>query len=516
MPGWVNPGHRYAPSNGTFSIRRQLVLLLLVATLVRLGFGAALGLGVDESYMVASGRTLSLGYFDHPPASWWLAWAASHLAGTQAPIVVRLPFIALFAVSTWLMFRLGAAVADERAGIWAAVLLNLSPVFGVTTGTWVLPDGPLDCALLGAALCLVRALPAPGRVAPLWWMGAGLCAGLALFAKYSAALTLAGAFAYLLTSRDHRRWLARPEPYLAVLLALLVFSPVIVWNATHHWASFAFQGERAEAGARFHPLGPLTVLGGEALFVLPWIWAPMMALFVAALRRGSGAWRSWLLACLAAPPILLFALVAAWSSQRVLFHWAAPGYLMLFPLLGEAAAIRLRQPGSPGALAVRHALAGTAAFVVLTVAVVATQVRFDWLHPVIARVARQDPDLEAIDWTSLRTDLAARGLLAPGTVVGVPDWRDAGKIGYALGPDVTVLCLNRDARQFGLADPPQRFIGQDVLLLVPEHAERATRMLAPAFGGIDTLSPAPIRHAGRVLAEVAVLRGNRLREWPPP
>lgn len=485
------------------------MLLLVVATLVRLGFAAALGLGVDESYMVASGRTLSLGYFDHPPASWWLAWAASHLAGSEAPVVVRLPFIALFALSTWLMFRLGTAFAGERAGLWAAVLLNLSPVFGVTTGTWVLPDGPLDCALLGGALCLVHALPAQGRTALLWWAGAGLCAGLALFSKYSAALTLLGACVYLLSNREHRPWLTRPEPYLAALLAVLIFSPVIVWNATHHWASFAFQGERAAAGARFHPLGPLVVLGGEALFVLPWIWAPMMALLVAALRRGPSAWRSWLLACLAAPPIVLFALVAAWSSQRVLFHWAAPGYLMLFPLLGEAVATRLPHP------ALRRALRDTAAFVLIGVAVVATQVQFDWLHPVIARVARQDPELEAIDWTSLRADLAARGLLAAGTVVGVPDWRDAGKIAYALGPDVAVLCLNRDAREFGLANPPERFIGQDVLLLVPEHADRATQALAPVFDSIDALPPAPIRHAGRVLAEVAVLRGHRLRTWPP-
>ena len=132
----------------------------------------------------------------------------------------------------------------------------------------------------------------------------------------------------------------------------------------------------------------------------------------------------------------------------------------------------------------------------LAVAVVATQVRFDWLHPVIARVARQDPDLEAIDWTSLRAGLAARGLLAAGTVVGVPNWRDAGKIAYALGPDVTVLCLNRDARQFGLANPPERFIGQDVLLLVPEHAARAAQALAPVFDGIDALPPAPITTPG--------------------
>ena len=113
---------------------------------------AAIGLGIDESYMVAAGRTLRLGYFDHPPASWWLAAGSAHLFGSESGVVVRLPFILLFALSTWLMYRLGTALFGARAGLWAAVALNLAPVFGVTTGGWVLPDGPLTCALLGAAL----------------------------------------------------------------------------------------------------------------------------------------------------------------------------------------------------------------------------------------------------------------------------------------------------------------------------------------------------------------------------
>ena len=64
-------------------------------------------------------------------------------------------------------------------------------------------------------------------------------------------------------------------------------------------------------------------------------------------------------------------------------------------------------------------------------------------------------------------------------IVGVPDWRDAGKIAYALGPDVTTLCLNRDARQFGIAWPPARFIGADMLILAPEHGERVVAELGP-------------------------------------
>jgi 4-amino-4-deoxy-L-arabinose transferase-like glycosyltransferase len=490
--------------------RSPIVLLIAGTTLLRLAFAAATGLGMDESYMVTAGRVLSLGYFDHPPASWWLSWSAAHLFNTEAPWAVRLPFILLFALSQFLVWRITCLTANRRAGFWAVVALNLSPVFGLTTGTWVLPDGPLDAALLGAALCLLHALspdapPAANPKTTRWWAAAGICAGLALFAKYSAILTVGGAFLYLLTSRQHRRWLARPEPYLAAALALAVFSPVVIWNATHHWASFAFQGNRAE-GLRFRPLLPLQVLAGEALFVLPWIWVPMMLLFVNGVRRGAG-WSERLLVWLAAPPIVLFSVVSAWSSQRILYHWAAPGYLMLFPLLGDAIARHLDRPW------VRHLLAGSAALFLASMAVIATQLQFDWLGSRLAVVMRSDPTPEGLDWTSLHDTLQARGLLPQGTVVGALNWRDAGKIGRALGPDATMLCLSTDSRQFGFAHPVQDFTGQDVLLLVLDPAEHGIEEAKHWFRTTTMLPGAIITLHGRVLRTVTVIRGTGLQ--PP-
>ncbi|HEY0418485.1 MAG TPA: glycosyltransferase family 39 protein, partial [Acetobacteraceae bacterium] len=375
---------------------RALWLLVGGTAAIRLILGAMLGLGIDESYMVAAGRDLRLGYFDHPPISWWLSSGIAHLTGSEAALVVRLPFIALFAASTWLMARLGSRLFSREAGFWAAVAFNLAPVFTVSTGGWVLPDGPMVCALLAMALCLVHAMEHGGW---RWWIGAGTAAGLALLSKYSAGLVLAGGFAYLLTQPGHRRWLRRPQPWAAAGLALLMFSPVLLWNATHGWASFAFQGGRA-AAARFQPWGPLAALGGQALFLLPWLWAPMMLALAGALRRGPRHWRFWLLACLALGPILLFTLVALWS-RNVLFHWAAPGYLFLFPLLGRmAAAWRIAHP-----LALRRVLAGTAALLVGGLALVAVEVRWNLLP------LRGDPALQAVDWTPLRAELARRGLL---------------------------------------------------------------------------------------------------------
>ena len=81
---------------------------------------------------------------------------------------------------------------------------------------------------------------------------------------------------------------------------------------------------------------------------------------------------------------------------------------------------------------------------------------------------------------------------------------------------MTTLCLNRDARQFGIAWPPAHFIGADVLILAPEHGDRVAAELGSAFDGIETLPDASIRHAGRTLRTVAVFQARRLRVWPPP
>ena len=483
-----------------------IFLLVAGTTLLRLGFAATTGLGVDESYMVTAGRVLSLGYFDHPPASWWLSWAAAHLFGTETPVVVRLPFILLFAASQVLAWRIGCRTGGAQAGFWAAVALNLSPVFGVTTGSWVLPDGPLDAALLAAASCLLNALAArDGGRGLLWWSAAGLCAGSALLSKYSAVLTMGGALLYLLTAREHRCCFGKPGPYVAALLALTAFAPVLVWNGRHGWASFAFQADRA-VGMRFHSLAPLATLGGEALFVLPWIWLPMMLLLARAFSRGA-PWRHRLLAWLAAPPIAGFALVSLWSSQRVLFHWAAPGYLMLFPLLGEAIAARLDR------LWVRRAVGGTAALLLAALLVVASQIQFDWLGGRLAAVMRKDPTAEGLDWTSIRDDLSRRGLLSAETA-GAFSWREAGKIGYALGPEVRMLCLSRDARQFGFADPLTDNLGRDVLLLAVEPEARARQEAEPWFASVDVLAGTSIRLQGQVFGAVTVMRGHGLRIPP--
>ena len=489
---------------------RTVAALILGTFLARLVFAASLGLGVDESYMVAAGRKLQLSYFDHPPIAWWIAWGMAHLTGSESAFVVRLPFVALFALTTWLMYRVTSTLFDPHAGLWAAVVLNLAPVLGVTAGTWVLPDGPLFAALLGTLACLIAALGSDGRTAWGWWLAAGLCAGLALGSKYSAVLTLAGIVLFLATEPGSRRWLLQPHPYVAGGVALGVFLPVLMWNAEHGWVSLLFQGGRA--GGSLRPFGPLLAIGGQAAFLLPWIWLPLVWCGVVAARRGPSDRERWLLFCLAAPPILLFTVAALWSNA--LFHWAAPGYLMLLPLLGEAVA-RRRQAGR----LVRIWLAATAAFVIFGVVLVASEVRFNWLSALIADFPLgKNPNIDAVDWTSLQIELDSRGLLdKPGLVVAALKWHEAGKIDYALGGRIPVLCLCGDARQYGLITNPDNYAGADVLIAAPRRSfAQINGQFGSLFEAIEPIAPATITHAGRPLMTLPLFIGHRLRVRADP
>ena len=450
--------------------------LILGTAALRVAFAAATGLGIDESYMVVAGRgPLQLGYFDHPLLSWWMARLVADATGSEAAVLVRLPFIAIFAVSTWMMSKLAPT---PQAGLWAAVAFNLAPVFGVTAAAWVLPDGPLICALLGMALCLMRALPS--RVWH-WWIGAGLCAGLAMLSKYTAVLSIAGFGIYLLTDRTHRKWLLRPQPYAAAVIAAIVFLPAVIWNQQNNWASIAFQGGRASA-TRIQPLGPIVTLAGEALFLLPWIWAGLML----ALWRGlQGEWRAKLLCWIALPPIVLFAVVSLWSRQ-VLFHWAAPGYLMLFPLLGSWLAERQWAP--------RAALA-TAALVATVLIATAGEISFGWLP--------NNPLLQARTWSELRPALLKYNL-----PIAAASWSDTGKVGIGLGPNIPVFCLNVDARQFRFTTPPPT--SGDLVIVAPRQTlAQMQTYYAANFAAIEALPPVRVGNS-----EIAVFKGRGLIAWP--
>jgi 4-amino-4-deoxy-L-arabinose transferase-like glycosyltransferase len=496
-----------------------VVLLIVACTALRILVASGIGLEDDGVYSVVQARHPAFGYFDHPPMHYWLIWLTVKVTGSEAPLVLRLPFIALNAGCSWLIFRITALAFDRRAGFWAAALFNLAGIFTLAFSFFILPDGPLFFfALLAVRLLIPVLFGRPdSRTAMLHWLGAGAAAGAALLSKYSAVFLFVGVFSFLLTAPRQRKWLGRPAPWAAAMLAAVMFLPVLYWNSQHHWASFVFQGERAllfpvDMIHRFIHL--FENIGRQAFFLIPWLYVPMVYVLGRAIARGPGDERRWLFACLAAWPVVVFTAINL--VQGGLPHWTLSGWLFVFPLLGQE--IVTRKPGWYGH-ARRAAIATAVGLVVIAGALVIeaqTGVYGAFMSrefPALQQPIR-DPMLAFYLWDALPGMLRQRGLLDARVkfIAGI-DWHDSAKLDYELGHSYPVLCLGIDRRGYALRDATAFAGAAGLLIDVPNQFARAPQLDA-LFARRERLDDIVLMRDGRPAITLRVERVSGFRPQP--
>ncbi|HKD54646.1 MAG TPA: glycosyltransferase family 39 protein [Steroidobacteraceae bacterium] len=484
--------------------------IIATFTVMRLVLAATVGLGLDGDYTVGVAHDLDLSYYDHPPLQYWLVHLFLPLLGDGR--AMRLPFIALFAGSCWLLYCLTRRLFSAQAGVIAVLALNCAACFTFGVGALVMPDGPLIFAQLAAALALARGLfPGhdPPQTALRTWLHTGFWIGVAALSKYHALLFAAGVLLFLLTVPGRRRQLAQPWPWLGALLALAVASPVIAWNIQHDWISVGFQVGRA-AGTGLHPGYVLANIAAQALWLLPWIFVAMLVAAWQAWRAGPANERYWYCLCLAAPTIAVFTLVPLWGSIG-LPHWQMPGWLMLFPVFADWAVRCISAPRLR-----RWSVASTAAVMVFAVLIIA-HARTGFGRVLAPRLfASGDPTLQVFDWSQLPPALESRGLLQTGTFLITSNWIYAGKIDHALHDAVPIVIFGDNPKQFGVRYDPQTFLGRDAIVLEPvDSQQRIANDLRPYFESLEELAPLYLGRSGLREIHVRVFRAHRLRNPLP-
>jgi hypothetical protein len=508
-----------------FDPLRAVLILIIVSSLLRLILAWVLGLGVDESYVASVSRAFSLSYFDHPPIHFWLVRTAALLTGSEQPVILRLPFILLFAGTTWLMYSLTSRLFGERAGFYAALVLNLSAVFSLSTGGWVLPDGPLMFFMLAAVFVLVRIFSLnPARLPLTLWLAFGVLTGLGMLSKYHAVFLLAGLFLYLITSSGRRPLLFTPGPYIAVISALLVFSPVLIWNAQHEWVSFLFHGSRAVSKG-FSPGGTLANIAGQAVWLLPWIWLPLVWTLARNICAGPERYQpntlrdtSWLFCCLASGPIVLFTVATLWGAQG-LFHWQAPGYLLALPLLGRAIADK----AAVSRRLVSGWLKASAVTFLLLITILASHTATGWLCDSMPEAFTQgDPTLESLDWRDLAPALQEQGYLSPAVndslFIVARNWIEAGKIDYALGGALPVVVLSDDPHHYPFIHSLSDLKGKNALIIGRASGMTdAETVLRPYFDSLVRMESITIQRQQRPEFMLTVYQAKNFHgDYPLP
>lgn len=420
--------------------------VLALLTVLRLVVAGASPLSPDEAYYWTWSHALAPGYLDHPPMTALWIRAGTLIFGDTAfgarllsPLAAGLGTLLLAAACTDLLE--GPSELRRRRALVAAVLLNATLLLGVGAVT-ITPDTPL-LFFWTAALAALGRLIATRR--GIWWLAAGAAIGLAIDSKYTAMLPGGGLALWLAATREGRLWLCTPWPWSAALIALLLFTPVLAWNASHGWTSFLKQGGR---GGDWHPLNAGRYLGellaGQAGLATPFIFV----LFVRGMARIgrhplSGPPGHSLLVFVTLPAVLVFVQHAL--GDRVQANW--PG--LLYPACAIAAASLDRR------------WKGAAASGLLLTALVYAQ---SVAAPVPLPRALDITLVRLAGWQALATEVAARAAADTDTdgMIMADEYGLAGELAFAL-PGHAVLAAEPRWRLFALPHPD--LAGRTVLLL---------------------------------------------------
>lgn len=406
-------------------------VVLGLATVLRAIVAGWTPLSPDEAYYWVWSRALAPGYLDHPPmVALWIR-AGTALLGDDA-LGVRLLAPVSAAIGTLFLtmaardLGYGDGPATGRM-VRAGVLLNATLALGIGAVTMT-PDTPLLFFVTVALWALGRLL-ATGRGE--WWLVLGMALGLACDSKYTAVLPGGGLILWGVCSRSGRAWLRTPWPWCGAVLAVVLFLPVIGWNAAHHWASFVRQGGRAGDWRPARAVQFLSELvGGQVGLMTPLI----------ALAFGCGIWRAWrragrdplatVLLFWIVPPALVFGQHAL--GDRVQANWP----VLLYPALAILAAAPVW----------RLWRAGAALGCVLTLLVyVQSSLAPVALSPHLDITLRQ-----MAGWQGLAR--AVDDLVAPGEIVAADEYGLASELALAL-PGRTVIGIEPRWALFALPRP---------------------------------------------------------------
>ena len=398
---------------------RAVVLTVLALVALRLVCAALTPLTFDEAYYWTWSRHLAGGYYDHPPMVAVVIRLGTMIAG-DTEFGVRLVSVLLALPMSFAVYRTTVLLFDSaRAAASAAVFLNF--MLMVAAGTVIVtPDAPLMAASSFVLLCLGKLL-VTGRGA--WWLGVGAAVGAALLSKYTALFFGPVILIWLLAVPELRRWLRTPWPYVGGLVALAIFSPVLIWNAEHHWVSFAKQFGRARVD-QLTLRYIIELIQTQIAFATPPVFGlAAMGLFALA-KRGEGT---------LAVRVLINAMVwtltiyFVWHSLhgRVEANWFGP----IYPALAIAAAVasdvaRWQPRGRHFADACRRwALpVGVGMFVALVVQVNTGLLSGYRRDASVRSVGVGFPELAA-EIEAMRAKSGARCVLAQG--YGVTSWLDS-------------------------------------------------------------------------------------------
>lgn len=440
---------------------------------IRLLVAAKTGLVDDEAYYRIWSLAPSLSYLDHPPMIAWIIGAGRTIAG-DTTLGVRLLAPILHLAGVALLWRTAFLLYGRNVATAATWMLLAMPLLAIG-GILVTPDLP---SVLFAGLVLWSLAELDHSENGRWWLAVGLFAGCGLLSKYTNLFLGATILLWLVTVPANRRWFRSPYPWLGGLIAGLLASPVVIWNAEHGWASFTKQFGRVTHNGT-GGLQYLVEFAGAYLALASPVIAVLSIVGLARVVRDAIRTRASSDVLIAATvlPMLLYFLAHAFHD-RVQGNWPAP----IYPALAICAAVGL---GAISSSTTRRALfvGATAIGFVMSAAI--------FVHawtPVFAAHVKREPTQQMRGWPQFAEAIERRRQDAHAGWVATTSYALAGQLAFALRNKADVIQLDERLRYEFLPTPSPAVLTQPALYIALK-GKAAPELLRAKFAKVESLEP---------------------------
>lgn len=475
---------------------RAVAFGIALLTLLRFLLGAYLPLAFDEAYYWLWSKHLAFSYFDHPPAIAYAIRMGTALFGDTA-FGVRAAALLLSVLASWAVWRSARLLlADRDTAALACLYFNITLMVAAES----MAATPDALALAAASLVLFALAKVLTMGDGRWWLAVGASGGLCLLSKYTGFFLGAGVAFWLVATVHGRKWLSTPWPYAGGLVALALFLPVILWNASHDWISFKFQFGRVAAGgltARY----VLEFLLAQAMLASPFVLVLAGMGFARATRFGWTARPVSLAALLVWPAFVYFMIHAL--HDRVQGNWPSFAFPALALLAAYAGEEIWRGNYSRAVVSFSRGLAVPFAAVIL--AVVYAQGFFQVI-PVRDPVAR----LAAFGIHSV-TDGVEKAARSQGAqAVLTTSYATTSWLAFYMSPPMPVVQINENYRWFSAPEVDLKKLGSP-LLYVTQRRQEALADVAARFSEVRLVARIPRRRGRAFIEEYDVYSVSGLR-----
>ena len=329
--------------------QKKMWWLIGVSVIIKIILSQFLELGNDEVYYYTYAIQPDWNHFDHPGMVGWMMRLTSFNLNWVSTLSMRIGSILCAAGASWVLFKTGTLIRDEKAGYIAAWMYTFSVYTSIIAGLFVLPDSPQLLFFTLSIYWMVKWVIASTEFKIKDWIVLGLLIGLATLSKVHGLYLWVGFGAYLLFHQI--KTIKNARFYIAIMVTLICIFPIVYWNFKNDFITYRYHAQRVmHTGLLLDSF--LQQIIGEVIYQNPLVYISLLISLYnfpklrmqiwenrsiqKGIQKGSNPTQQlqalYLMFWLSLPLIGTFWALSLFNPT--LPHWTGPGFIGLFIIGG--------------------------------------------------------------------------------------------------------------------------------------------------------------------------------------